>query len=639
MTLWRRLLAVWLASALLGVSWAAQGETTSSAAILAEVQGLIAQATDEESVEAHPTTVLRQGEVEGIECAVTYDWPKELRVGYFPVGVQLTNTTDSKVLVDVEAAPGWAGEDRVTRSVQIEPGGVVEFEMLLRARRNGYNSYQLTVETGGEETQMGPCGPENSWRRGDTRTVMLVSKQTQPAGSEEAWTEEWTACIDRGPKRRMMPVSVSARIFSQLSTSWQAYTSLDSVVLDLSGGLPAPDQFAALIAWCRAGGKLILLGSPVHQLRKLPVLADQLEDRFEHYPSDSEFAENGLVAYHLGFGTLIASERVGQGGSPFTSGPSARRFNPPDAFIADQARCGVAWSRGSFGRPSRQNGAQSLLDHFSDLPLRSLILLILVFAVLMGPVNFMWVKRMKKPIMLLVSVPAIALVTSVLLLLYGVLFQGLDVKSITRSWSLLDQRSQVATISEVRNVFAGSAPGEGLRPQLGTAVFPERRYWEGSFNNRHRFIADQTRGLLLSGDFLPVRQPFSQMILSDRPSRLRLEVTWDSGKVNVSNALGADLERLLLRAPNGEYYHLKEPLEQGSSADLIPGGDSADRSRWARDLRTTWGTKESSSLLTGTYVAQLSDPVFQDDCGVEVTEIEGRHVLVGILDQDVGAWR
>ncbi len=260
-----------------------------------------------------------------------------------------------------------------------------------------------------------------------------------------------------------------------------------------------------------------------------------------------------------------------------------------------------------------------------------------LFALLLGPINFMWVKRKKKPMLLLVSVPAISIVCSIILLVYGVLAEGLDIRAVTRTWAVLDQRTQTATSSEVRRVFAGRSPGEGLRPQVGTLVMPASNKWHGSYRQESLFLSDATDGLVLSGDYFPVRNAFLQMIVSDRTSRLRLDVKAVGEDIEVTNALGTQVEDLLLRGPDGEYHALESSLAPGAGALLLPTGGATQLKEWRQDLKNL-GDLDGHDLMLGTYVANLSEATLRDDCGVEVDEIDGRHVLLGILDTSGGTF-
>jgi hypothetical protein len=575
------------------------------------------------------------GEVEGVVCTVAYHWPKLISKGYFPVEIRLENRGPKDVIVSLLAEQEWQEKDKVRRDLALASGESIEFELLLRDGYSTWGEYSVSFEVDGEELKIRNVGPGNSSRSVHERALLYVSAEAVDAGSEEAWTQEWKEYHNRmslaasATNVHTGAAQVSPRTFDQLSTTWQAYTSLDTVILDVSGGWRDTEPMNALLAWCRSGGKLMLAGLDKERLRSVPGLESSFEERLRLHSEMAEFNEQGLQAYRHGFGALIVQEEVDSDRDLMDPGSAA--------MIADMTLFAPSWTRPSYSHlPSRERNGFMGMGKFSNLPFRSLMLLIIVFAILIGPVNFIWIKRTNKPMLLLISVPAIALVSSLILVLYGVLSQGLDVKSISKSWALLDQRDGWSTTAELRRVFAGSAPGEGLRPEARTLVYPEDSAWRGRRRSGKLFTLDLNDGRLYGGDYFPVREPFGQILVTDRSTRLRLEVLESDEGVTVTNALGSRVEQLILRAVNGDYFFLGGPLGEGASSELAPGGSRAIRMEWQDDLHLIWG-EETNDLLPGSYIALLQDASLGDDCGVEVNEIEGRHVLAGILDTSTGA--
>jgi len=582
--------------------------------------------------------VVRSGELAetGLSYEVVYNWPAELRRGWYPVEVTLTNGTAEPLGVRIEAETRWANEDLISKRLTLAAGQTSNMELLLRARENGANQYTVMLEADGEDVRIRDCGPKSA-SGGNSRDVLYVASEQAPAGSRESWSQEWQAAVETGTWGASYGNQyVTPSLFTQLSSNWQAYTSLDSVILDLANGAPAEEDLAALLAWCRAGGTVHALGLPLGALRDLPAFAPYLEARFEAaIPNAEPFDQLGLEAYTCGFGRIV----VQTGPTPPEGLMGDREGSMPLAFIADRSTAGAAWSRASDGQDSRQARAQALLGTFDALPLRALMVLLLVFAMVMGPVNFLYVRRTKKPLLLLATVPGIALVTSIGLLTYGILAEGLDVKILTKSWSVIDQRTQQSTSAEVRNLFAGSSPGEGLRPETGTAVVPEDSYWWGSWRDESLFTCDYTNGRLLGGTYVPVRRPVGQLVLSDRASRLRLEARRLGDQIEVTNALGATIEEIVLRTPDGEYHYLQDTVAEGAAESLTWGGASARGMEVTKELPWFWTGASERNLPRGTYLARLSAHPLRDDLGIEVTEVEGEHIVLGLLDGDEGAWK
>ena len=564
-----------------------------------------------------------------VRCTVHYEWPDLLYHGYFPVEVALASKSDGDLVVDVEATQDWGEQDLVTRRVPLRAGEKVRFELLLRATANSNNEYTVTFEVEGEDKQLRGVGPDEH-PSGNERTALYISATAPGAGLTARWADEWTR---ESGVASSTEVHIGSASFSDMPASWEAYSSLDLVVIDLTGKEPTEEAFGVLLAWVRSGGRVVVSGTDAKEfVARQPLAGGWLEERFEVREVRQPGTPGDFRVFRCGHGLLIFDEASDGDAHPM-KGAGAQESS---GLVALDLELHRSW--GPLGhRSSRMDDALSLLAGFGQLPLRGYMVLLVLFAILIGPVNFLWVRRMKKPMLLLFTVPAIALTVSIGLVFYGILSEGLDVKVNTRSWSVLDQRENVATTAEVRRLFAGSSPGAGLRPARGTAVFPEQDLSWRSYQDNIRYLQDLTDGRLLGGDYMQVRQPFSQLILSDRTSRVRLEAHYVSGRVEVSNALGESVEELLLRTPDGEYHLLDGELAPGLDTRLVPTSGISASLPWNADLKYIFS--ERAHLLPGTYIASVAKPVLGDDCGVEVREIDGRHVVLGVLELAEEAWR
>ncbi|MCB9914732.1 MAG: hypothetical protein H6828_06225 [Planctomycetes bacterium] len=560
---------------------------------------------------------LRVGDV---YVQTSYFGPGTLDQGYFPVRVELWNQGAEAVDVDLDGEQSWQQEDFVHKSTHLEAGERASFELVLRARVGRPNAYELTFATGDAE---GVIQVDVDYGWGAASAILYAAADPLPAGTVERWASEWQS--DTSGTVGGREFKFSGCTFDQLSETWIAYTSLESVVLDASSGAPSPAVLDALLAWVRAGGRLVVCGAdPAALFAARPEDAKWLRPAWRITDGETWGRQE---AYRVGFGrvVLVDTPRLGA-----VAMDEAADLVPAlhDALV-DQGPS--SWyGREWVGTQDRTRQVERELPGFGDLPLRGLMLLLVLFAVLMGPVNFLWVKRRGKPVLLLVTVPLLSLGTGLALVLFGVFAQGLDVKVSTRSFAILDQLGQRVTCAEVRRLFAGSSPGEGLRPAQGTAVMPVVSGRYGGPISMHRFLLDLDRGRLLGGDYLPVRTPTTQLLLSDHASRLRLEVTAVGDEVEVSNALGGRVEELVLRDARGALHHLGTPLDPGASARLRGGVEDEQEPLLDHDLKRLWGEDAPAKLAPGTWLAVVDAPDLRDACGVPVTVVEGRHLVLGV---------
>ena len=579
-------------------------------------------------------------------------WPTEVGKGFVPMLVRVENTaTEGRtVSLDLVTYSYDATRESVTRTVQVPALAAVEVEMLAKvvagAGWYGSNS-QLDVDCpGGGGTMYGVLGLEDP---GAMVYSAIVLSGRRPSEQDLL---DWTTALGhpRTATRRSaggLDVSLAGVVFRDAPRRTEAYTSLDLVVVDAFEAVP-PEVLEPVLSWVRLGGTVAFAGDdPLRRAREHPAVAPWLEDRFL-------LGTRGEVSmWTMGHGRLLLL-------------PTESLFSTSDEVSA--VRSVFASEVGLV--PQENEPLRTLwptIPGLGELPYRVLILLLIVFAVVIGPVNFTMVKATGKPALLLVTIPLLALVAVVAVLAYGIFYQGIDVKTASLSHTILDQRTHRAYTAEARTMFAGLSPGPGLLPDPGTMCFPSSMQRSGVETS---FRLDLDRGMW-AGDYLPVRRVGKQLLLSDDEARARVEVGRDATGLTVTNGLGARIEYLLLRDPAGGFHLLESPLATDGTAPLVASdAQAADANRAAminrvrriageEDLllaaRSEAPTRSSpfrpwsptaphllelpNNLPLGSYLAVLERNPFADDCGLEAHELVGIHFVQGILDENDEVWR
>lgn len=96
-------------------------------------------------------------------------------------------------------------------------------------------------------------------------------------------------------------------------------------------------------------------------------------------------------------------------------------------------------------------------------PITMFQILITLFVILIGPVNYFYFKKKKRMNWLLITVPVGALAITGLLLAYTLFKDGIGVRTWTQSYTVLDQTQKLAATRQQFCLFAGITPGDGLR--------------------------------------------------------------------------------------------------------------------------------------------------------------------------------
>jgi len=573
-----------------------------------------------------------------VELAFSAPWPTELRQGYAPLFLDAHNTgavprgvacelslytwSDSRTEVSEQVVLAPGEERRIELAVPVfeaaEPpwagvGNVGDLNVYLRAHVDGAEHVYRNSTSFQRDGLPGPA-------------ILCVGEAGDADAEAERIARDWRfhAGAEGAPSGAGAPgadVFVVVAGPGALAARPESFSSLAAVVVDADGPVPPAERLAPVLARARGGGVVAFLGAEAERAaRSLEPAAAWMEERFLLEELE------GVRRWRLGHGQLVVGGDAACLRSKAQLDVLRHAVEGGDPVpCRDEAR----WLPGRF--PS--------IPGLERLPYRAYAIALVLFAVLIGPVNFIVLKRMGKNHLLLLTIPGIALIASVGLLAYGILYQGLEVKLAEASLAVLDQRHARATTVQARALFAGIKPGEGLEPAPGTACYP---LWR-SLAAPVRLEVDLTAGTRLAGDFVLVRTLAQQVLVGDRASRLRLEVAPAAGGLEARNGLDARVLELVVRAPGGGWYRSDAALEPGASAPLVPTTfAAADELLGAAERRgllaADAGGARAEWMAEGTYFARLDASPFVDDCGVDAAELAGWHAVHGVLDASAAVW-
>lgn len=597
-------------------------------------------------------------------------WPSRLYKGYAPILVRVENHGGRDRTVDlVASAGGTSSSHAVLGRARVEAGESAEVELTVPAFSEHYATWSLEVAVGGGNRRhlqgIAGVGQRDEW----VSPVVLLTDQPLEAGAQERLSDDLgLEAIKTMAERK---IEVAAVTFDRAPRRLESYSSLDLVIVDTEAGLPPDELMDVLARWARLGGTVAFLGPRADEISSTPWFEPWTEERMRSWTG------RGGEFHVCGLGGVYAAKTAGLG-------ESADLGFSPRVDLKRILRYETTFAPTPF--PEEELGWRIEIPGIGKLPHRVFLLALIVFVVLVGPVNFIVLKRRGKQALVLLTVPALSLLAALGLLAYGLLYQGLSVKTASRSYTVLDQRQHVASTAEHRSLYAGLTPGGGLQPQDGTLCLPAVE-GEGSDEPRH-FGVDLRKGVRLTGGFVPSRQRIWQTLLSDRTARGRLSFTPHGDSWSVENGLGAKVTNLVLRDADGDWHELFGTLEAGGSGVLLrqaPEKGVSHSSKIVQEMRKTGRSmrrKEAHSLeqvptltsphghvyvaATGPtdpnervfvtvfpkrtrilrleelppscYAATLERNPFADDCGLDSEELGGHHCLLGILAEDEEAW-
>ncbi|MBI2930152.1 MAG: hypothetical protein HYY16_00750 [Planctomycetes bacterium] len=179
--------------------------------------------------------------------------------------------------------------------------------------------------------------------------------------------------------------------------------------------------------------------------------------------------------------------------------------------------------------------------------------IVLVFALIIGPVNLIVVSRLGNRLLFFLTTPAVALVAVLILFGYSIVRDGFSIRASIHSVTRLDAEEHEAVTVASMGVYSGMASGtwrlspESLWFTEVTQEDERDHYWRRRRRDStltRAISLDWTRGQELSGGWAPARRLTQLKTVHVGPfrGRLAVEVSGDA-TLRVHNALGASIQK------------------------------------------------------------------------------------------------
>jgi hypothetical protein len=509
--------------------------------------------------------------------------------GYLPVQVLLHDTRGKARVVDIVVTASMAGGAEVVRR-RVEVGARQEVSAWL----------PMPVDAqGGLVRVTGPGLAPHAFSfysvKRDDAVLVLGTRQ------------EFDASSGLSPVEDHSGLAVRFIVPAQAPRELASYVGYPMVVVtgDVTA-LPA-DVWSALEAYSATGGSLVLLRPSRDVATRLPLL---------------NAAATTQSAHPHGFGWVLLCDEVMGCGSVLESKVSALRRGHTGS---------VEPASGEFSRYDSQ-AFEALLPGVRA-PVGRFILLLSLFVLLVGP-GGLWLVRRKGPVALLLTVPAVSLVTCLAMVLWSVFVDGLALRASLFSFTLLDRPRDRALTVGLGAYYANLEP-EGLAfSSLGVLLPP----WQGA-SRTSPLEVDWSQGPVVTGGFLPSRTYREWGELGLVSSRLRLSVRSDADGPTVLNALGAPLESGYLQW-SGSLWRVPRLAEGAEGrAQRTSGREVAEFDSWmvggvARRFGRDVLAQMRAPLSEGEFLARLEGKgPFTATRALDVELHQGQHVVRGRVDK------
>jgi hypothetical protein len=358
-------------------------------------------------------------------------------------------------------------------------------------------------------------------------------------------------------------------------TTWLGYSRYDGVVMTGEELAAAPESVqAALWQYAETGGSLLVLGTA-----NVPASwKKRREDKA------------GMAVYQTGLGTALLCGEAGYGDWPLE-----RWSVVADAWVAAASN---SWHQ--IGTAGDANRLLRLVDDVG-IPVGGLFTLMILFSVVIGPLNLWLLARKGKRLWLLWTVPSISFATCLAVFGFMLLVEGWQGHLRTEGVTILDENAHRATSLGLTGFYAPLTPGDGLHFSVDSEVVWQKgetmRYY--SQGGGSSCTVDWSQDQHFASGWVSARVPSHFKLRKSEVRRERLTVRRRSdGSLAAVNGLGATILQLWLADDKGQ-VHTAEEVPAGAEATLRLRADLSGAGQTSPPLReltqmSYWLTPSSS---------------------------------------------
>ncbi|MBA3709462.1 MAG: hypothetical protein H0W83_11670, partial [Planctomycetes bacterium] len=422
--------------------------------------------------------------------------------------------------------------------------------------------------------------------------------------------------------------SIGGRDFSELVTATSTthgFRDLDLAVIDPHEDFPLTDARAAAKSKLTAprgspkvGGGWRGSGSTWVESRIERIPAESMPDRWQGLP-----VWLTVLLTPAGEAALTAGQRQalavwsGAGGAILVTDP---RQLAGWSALGTRATVVEATSPGLTRRIQATNDVAEFsptrfpVPGTERVPVLGFVVLAVVFAVLVGPVNLWWVRRRKALHLFLLTTPLISLATCVSLVVVGLFAEGLGVKRASTQFAILDQAHGRVVAWSGATYFSGLAIGRiAIDAEDRLATMDDRDFSTAGYHQEPQpLTVDWGDGQRLSGSLIPARVNRQLAYASVRPEKRRLILERDGGGWKLTNGLGVAIIDLVWLDDTGAGWQCAR-LADGAVARLAsvawtPPLKPARSERLGSDTVLAWDAVLPPGDARNVFYARLSAP-------------------------------
>ncbi|MBN2021132.1 MAG: hypothetical protein JW749_13015 [Sedimentisphaerales bacterium] len=602
---------------------------------LSRLQGVLPVFTALLLITCRPGVGLSANTYNDIGISLNTPASEETFHGYVEYGVLVTNSsetaTHSVSLVAPKSAYSGYGNyiERLSRTVVVPPSSSVTVPFLQPPVMVRGSDIEVTID-GRRQREAVPfhsrhCTSYSGYYSGSAhspRVSVLLSRNVSfddfEKGIENAYSSGAAGAWSRHPDRCSF---IKAEVpVTEWNTGWLAYSCYDGIVVSAEDMriMPTPVR-AAVLHYLQVGGTLLVLDSWEPPEGWLTVRGKE-----------------GLFDLrYVGFGMCVINQK--------SSRDTDCWDNDKFKFLKEQV-----WSPTASAMISRKSVSDTNVWFpvvaTLAMPIRGLFLLVLCFAIVIGPANLLILSRKNRRIWMLWTAPLLSIVASLAVIFYAFFAEGWRGHVRIQAITILDEASHRAGTVAISAFYCPLTPRGGLHFDYETELTPlgTESYREGTPKS-----IDWTADQHLSSGWMSARVPAHFLVRKNQMRRERVKITGDGSSVEALNGLGAEIKRLWYSDGQGRIYEA-ENIAAGAKVALMAGHDSLldppNPDALRKVFSSGWlsGYNELSRLphqylRPNTYIAVLEDTPFVEQPLKNPKSRNLKSVVIGFLGEPADA--
>ena len=261
------------------------------------------------------------------------------------------------------------------------------------------------------------------------------------------------------------------------------------------------------------------------------------------------------------------------------------------------------------------------------IPLFKLFLVMAVFGVIIGPLNYWYLQKKGKQLLLIFTTPVISIVFCLLVFLFITFYEGWRSHGAACGFTMLDQTEHRA------DTFARVVMDAALRPSGGFTFSADDLV---TFKDNGTIDVLDAPGQTIAPSVMKPRVPLKYSVSRTELRREQLDIVFNGDKATVTNGLGAAVASLVILSHDNFLFNHDQPVQPGETVTLhgSPRVNPPEPLTLPQIATTLFEETEEKIPYTATwlnkgqYLAKLDEPVFYST-GMKPDFFHVTHFIIG----------